>query len=334
MRRALLALAACAALAGCGEREEVVDPGAPEPDRIDLLLDFFPNADHAPIYAAEAGGHFEELGLEVKIRQPADPATPLKLLAAGKVDLAISYEPEVMRARDKGLNVVSIAALVQGPLTSLMSLPRAGIESPEQLAGKRVGTAGIDYQDAYLETILREAGVDPESVEKRNVGFELGAAMLSGRVDATLGAFWNYEGTQLEQRGEEPRVIRVEDAGVPEYDELVIVANEDALERDAALLRRFIGALARGNRDLRRDPKPALDALLDANEELRPRLQRAVIKRTLPLFSPPRGRPYGWHDPRQWRAFGRWMRDEGLVRGLTLGEESYTNDLLPGQGVE
>jgi putative hydroxymethylpyrimidine transport system substrate-binding protein len=332
MRRVLLALLLVPALAGCGERKEVVNPGAPEPDKVTLLLDFFANADHAPIYAAEAGGHFEELGLKVKIRQPTDPATPLKLLAAGKVDLAISYEPEVLRARDKGLRVVSVAALVQEPLTSLMWLPKAGITSPADLQGKRVGTAGIDYQHAYLQTILDRAGIDPESVDEKNVGFELNAALLSGRVDATLGGFWNYEGVQLEQRHENPQVVPVNEAGVPPYDELVIVANEDALERDAPVLRRFIGALARGNRDLRRDSKPALDSLLKANRELDRKLQRAVLGKTLPLFSPPRKRPYGWQEPRQWAHFAKWMRDHDLVKQPGLDHGAFDNSLLPGEG--
>ena len=330
MRRVVVLLAALA-LAGCGERKEVVDPGAPEAAKLTLLLDFFANGDHAPIYAAEAGGHFEELSLDVKIRQPTDPATPLKLLAAGKVDLAISYEPEVLRARDKGLRVVSVAALVQEPLTSLMWLPRSGIGSPADLEGKRVGTAGIDYQQAYLQSILTKAGVDPESVDVKNVGFELGAAMISGRVDATLGGFWNYEGVQLKQKKQDPVVVPVNEAGVPPYDELVIVANESALERDAPLLRRFLAALARGNRDLRSDQKPALEALLGANRELDKKLQRAVIKTTLPLFSPPRGRPYGWQDPKQWRRFAKWMRENRLVDRPDLAEGAFDNSLLPGQ---
>jgi putative hydroxymethylpyrimidine transport system substrate-binding protein len=330
--RRLLPLVLVLALAGCGERKEVVDPGAPEPTKLDLLLDFFPNADHAPIYAAQAGGHFEELGLQVKIRQPADPATPLKLLAAGKTDLAISYEPEVLRARDKGLRVVSIAALVQEPLTSLMWLPKSGIRSPADLKGKRVGTAGIDYQHAYLQTILKEAGVDPDSVDEKNVGFELAAAMISGRVDATLGAFWNYEGVQLKQRHEDPQVIPVDRAGVPPYDELVIVANEDALERDAPVLRRFVGALARGNRDLRRDSKPALEQLLRSNRELDRKLQRAVLRTTLPFFSPQRGKPYGWQDPKQWQEFARWMRENDIVKGADVAAGAFDNSLLPGQG--
>ena len=143
------------------------------------------------------------------------------------MDLAISYEPEVFRAREIGLNVVSIGALVQRPLTSIISLPKAKIRAPKDLKGKTVGTAGIDYQTAYLETILAEAGVNTDDAKVRNLGFNLTPALLTGRVDAVLGAFWNYEGTELKMRGKNPQIIRMDEAGVPTYNELVLVANED-----------------------------------------------------------------------------------------------------------
>ncbi len=133
-----------------------------------------------------------------------------------------------------------------------------------------MGTAGIDYQTAYLQTILNEAGVPPDSVTERNVGFGLTPALLTGKVDATLGAFWNYEGTELRLAGKRPQIIRIEDAGVPSYNELVLVANEDALERDGSKLRAFIGALSRGTRDLRNDPNQAIEGLLEANPDLDP----------------------------------------------------------------
>ena len=323
----LLALLA----AGCGEKEDVLEPkGSKE---LELLLDYFPNADHAGIYAAAAGGHFRDVGLDVKIRQPADPAAPIKQVAAGRVDLAISYEPEVLRARDQGLRVVSVGAVVREPLTSIISLPRARIRRPADLEGKTVGTAGIDYQEAYLRTILEEAGVDPASVKVRNVGFNLTPALLTRKVDATLGGFWNYEGTELRLRKRKPRILRVDDAGVPSYNELVLVANEDALERDSGKLRAFIGALSRGTADLRKDPEGAMDGLLEANKDLDPRLQRAVVKVTLPLFLPPRGKPFAWQDPARWEAFAAWMRQNKLLKRAPDAAAAHTNELLPGTGL-
>src|SRR3954451_5825303 len=155
----LALLLALAVLAGCGEKKETVTPSGSK--QVELLLDYFPNADHAGIYSAQAAGYFKQAGLDVKIRQPSDPAAPIKQVAAGRVDLAVSYEPEVLRARDQGLHVTSVAALVRTPLTSIISLPRAHIRRPKDLDGKRVGTAGIDYQSAYLNTIVEDAGGDP-----------------------------------------------------------------------------------------------------------------------------------------------------------------------------
>ena len=318
-------------LAGCGEKEDVLEPSGSK--QVELMLDYFPNADHAGIYAAQAAGHFEQAGLDVEIRTPPDPSAPIKQVAAGNVDLAISYEPEVFRARDIGLNVVSIAAIVQEPLTSIISLPKAKIRTPRDLKGKTVGTAGIDYQTAYLETILAEAGLDTDSVKERNVGFNLTPALLTGKVDATLGAFWNYEGTDLRLRGKRPQIIRMEDAGVPTYNELVLVANGDALERDNGKLRAFIGALSRGTRDLRENPDEAIEGLLEANPDLDPELQRAVVRVTLPLFFPPEGRPYGWQDPEQWDAFSAWMTDGDLLQQPPDPAAAHDNKLLPGAGL-
>jgi putative hydroxymethylpyrimidine transport system substrate-binding protein len=327
----LLLLLPLALLAGCGEKTENLQPSGSK--RVELMLDYFPNADHAPIYAAQAAGYFKQAGLDVKIRQPPDPSVPIKQVAAGRVDLAISYEPEVLRARDKGLHVVSVGALVQKPLTSIISLPRAHIRRPADLKGKTVGTAGIDYQSAYLQTVLGDANVQPATVKVRKVGFSLVPSLLTKKVDAILGGFWNYEGVELQLKKRKPRIIRIEKAGVPTYNELVLVANEDAVDRDKSKLRAFIGALSRGTRDLRRDPKRGIDGLLKANPDLDPKLQRASVRVTLPLFSAPKGKPYAWQDPGQWDAFGAWMKDNALLRAAPDTRRTFTNGLLPGSGL-
>jgi len=327
----LSTLACLGAVVGCGEKEERL--GSRAGSELTLMLDFFPNADHAGIYAAQAGKHFADAGLDVEIRAPSDPAAPIKQVAAGRVDLAVSYTPEVLRARDKGLSVVAVAALVREPLASIISLPSANIRSPRDLKGKTVGTAGIDYQSAYLREILLEAGVDPDTVQERNVGFGLSPALLSKRVDATLGGFWNYEGTDLRLKGRDPRIIRVDDAGVPSYDELVLVANEDALERDGQRIRAFIGALARGTEDLEKDPDRAIEGLLDANPDLDAELQRAVVKETLALFLPRRGRAFGYQEPKRWQEFAAWMRENRLITEIPDATGAFSNDLLPGAGL-
>ena len=330
----LLAVASALALAACGEREEPGETATGTTERIDLVLDFFPNADHAGIYAAIGDGAFERVGLEVTPRTPSDPSAPLKLLAAGRADLAISYEPEVLLARDRGLDVMAIGALVQEPLTSIISVGDDKVTRPSDLEGKTVGTAGIPYQEAYLDAILDEAGVDPQSVRRIDVGFNLTQSMLSGRVDATLGSFWNYEGTELERRDRNPSIIRVEDAGVPTYDELVVVAREGDVRERGPLLRRFMQALARGHEALRRDADTGLDPLLEANPDLDRGLQRAVVRKTLPAFFPSQaGRPFGFQDPREWDAYAKWMNRNGLLERTTGAARAFTNEFLPGEGV-
>jgi len=224
----LLALVA----AGCGEKAE---PAANAPQRMEpftVMLDYVPNADHAGLYAALAAGLYAKNGLDVKLVPPPDPSAPLRLLRAGKADLAISYEPELLLARDRGQKLVAVGALVQKPLTSVVSIGHRAISDPKQLAGKTVGTAGIPYQSAYLKAILGRAGVPASQVKEVNVGFNLVPAMLSRKVDATLGAYWNYEAIQLAQQRKRPKVIRMEKAGVPTYDELVVVARESDLNAE------------------------------------------------------------------------------------------------------
>jgi putative hydroxymethylpyrimidine transport system substrate-binding protein len=323
------ALALALVAAGCGEREERTSPSSTQ--ELDVMLDFFPNADHAPLYAAQARGRFRDVGLDVKVRTPSDPAAPIRLVAAGRMDLAISYEPEVMRARDKGQKVVAVGALVQRPLTSIISLPAAKIAKPADLRGKEVGTAGIDYQGAFLQAILENAGVDPASVKERNVGFDLQPALLTKKVDATLGGFFNYEGVELRLKKRDPRVIPVDRAGVPAYDELVFVTSEDTMKEKGDAIRGFLGALARAVQDLRRDPEAGIRPLLAANRDLDPKLQRAALKETLPLYAPPPNRPFGWQEPREWDAFGAFMRKAGLIEGDADG--AFSNDLLPGSGL-
>jgi putative hydroxymethylpyrimidine transport system substrate-binding protein len=326
-------------LAGCGEKSEP-DPragaggGATQPLR--LMLDYFPNADHAGIYAAQASGAYERAGLDVTITPPPDPSAPLKLLLAGKTDIAISYEPELLLARDKGAQLVAVGALVQKPLTSLMSVGKANIRTPQDLRGKRVGTAGIPYQSAYLKTILETAGVDPGSVKETNVGFNLVPAMLSGKVDATLGAFWNYEGTDLQRRGRDPVIQRMEKLGVPTYDELVFVARRRDLDEEfGAKLRRFLQATARGHEALKADPATGVDGLLAADKGLDRGLQEAVVKATLPVFFPADPeRPFGYQDAREWQRYADWMLDEGLIKRRQTAEQVMTNEFLPGEGLD
>jgi putative hydroxymethylpyrimidine transport system substrate-binding protein len=327
-------LALIGAAAGCGEKSESVD-ASPPTHTVDLVLDWFPNPDHVAIYEAEAQGYFKQVGLDVREHVPSDPASPIKQVAAGRADVAISYEPEVLLAREQDLPVVSVAALVQRPLTSLIATRKSGVRSVRDLRGKRVGTAGIPYQSAYLKTILKRAHVPESSVKETNVGANLLPTMLSGKVDATLGGFWNVEGVELRQRHQDPMVTPVDKLGVPAYDELVFVANKDKLGDERDDLRLFLSAVARGAKEAKKDPAGAAKALLDANKDLKEKSTRTSVRLTIPtLFPAKSNQPWGYQDPVAWRNYGGWMVDNGVLKGLPDIKTALTNDLLPGQGLK
>ena len=266
----------------------------------------------------------------MKIEAPPDPSAPLKLLRAGRADVAISYEPELMLARDAGAtDLVSVGALVQAPLTTLMALGSTKIASPGDLAGKRVGTSGIPYQSAYLKTILSKARVDPATVKETNVGFNLVPAMLTKKVDATLGAFWNYEGVDLQQRGKKPTILRMERLGVPTYDELVLVANKTRLRRDAAYrseVKRFVGAFLAGTADARRHPVRAI-AILQKVTASDPRFLARATPATLRRLTGPKG--IGCISVDAWQRFGDWMRAQRLLKKPIPAAAVVDVSLLP-----
>jgi putative hydroxymethylpyrimidine transport system substrate-binding protein len=334
------AAALCAlALTACGTAQNVTTAPS-QTKRFTVMLDWFPNADHAPLYTAIAHGDFRAVGLDVQPVVPSESDEPLQLLAAGRVDMAISYEPQLLLARDEGLKVVSIGALVQRPLTSIIAPGSEHISSVADLAGRRVGTAGIPYQAVELRTALQSAGVNPSKVQEVNVGFNLVPAMLSHRVAATLGGFWNYEAIQLQLLHKHPTVIPINEAGVPNYDELVVVVREDEAHTDGVDLRAFMQALTRGERQVRADPAAAAKLIVAANPSLEEKLQVESIEQTLPAAQPAdpdpaHPRPYGYQDPDQWAAFGAWMYSRGLLKSNpnATGLPPFTNEFLPGEGI-
>ncbi len=333
---AIAALVAVLTLAACGEKSET---GSTKSQPFSLTLDFYPNPDHAGIYMAQKLGYFREAGLDVSIHTPSDPAAPIKEVAAGQTDLAISYEPEVLLAHEEGLEVVSVAALVNRPLTSMIWLKKSKVGGIAGLRGKTIATAGIPYQDAYLKTILARANLSPSAVKAVNVGYGLLPAIVGGRAQAMLGGFRNVEGVDLRLRGMHPVVTPVDQLGVPTYNELVLVAQRKHLEEDPESIRLFIAALARGTAAAVKSPNATTKALLEANPDLKPGLTRPEVAATLPLLGAPqrpasssesKERPYGFMNPVDWSRFIAWMRDNGLISSLLSTSEVLSNAYLPG----
>lgn len=328
------AVLACFGLAACGEKHDTltVSPGSAQ--NVTLMLDWLPNPDHVGLYQAIADGSFAQTGLNVHVEVPSNPATPLQLLDAGKVDFAISYEPELLLARNQNEPLVSVAAIVQRPLTSIVSLGSKHVTRVSQLRATRIGDAGLAYQHAYLATILDHAGIPSSAVKEINVGEDLLPAMLSGRVDATLGAYWNVEAIALAQMRKRPNVISMEQVGIPTYDELVVAVRGGMLMAHPDVVRRFVQTLGRGYEAARRDPASAVDNLVRLNPGLDPKLALASVRATLPSFFPSNpAQPWGYQDPLQWNLYGQWMLNHRLLSNPNAPVDASTNEVLAGQGI-
>ena len=326
---ALLALLICFAFAACGEKSE---DERPEREGFSLILDFYPNPDHMGIFVAESRGYFRDAGLDIDIQTPSDPAAPIKQVAAGRADLAISYEPELLLAREQGLDVKAVAALVNRPLTSLIWTRKSGIKRLGDLRGKTIATAGIPYQDAFLETILARVKLTPADVKTVNVGLNLLPAVLGGRAQVMLGGFSNVEGVDLRLRGAGPTVTPVDELGVPPYDELIFVANASRIEDDPEAIRLFLAAVARGTAAAVARPNEATDAVLEQGAGADKQQTAAQVEATIPALSQASAdRPYGDMDEAQWSEFIGWMRDNGLIESLPTPAQVLTEELLPGE---
>ena len=308
MRRPFLLLLLVIA-AGCGTAGASTAPGGTR--EVSLQLDWYPNPDHVGLYTAIDRGFFAHQGLSVTPHQPTDVSDPIKYVAAGRTDVGISYEPELFFAQQQHAPVVAVATIVPRALNSIIARGDEGITTPADLRGKAIGVDGSDSTNAYLDTVLRHAGLDPEhDVHRVTVGFNLVPALLAHKVDAVIGVYRNIEGAQLAARGARPVVFPVDRYGVPEYDELVVVANSDRLRDDAAYrttVRRFVDGLAAGTAYATTHPAAALAVMQrHASRDYRDALALSV-RETLPLLA------VRAPDPAAWTRFGRWMQSQGLL---------------------
>ncbi len=276
-------------------------------DELTVILDWFVNPDHAPLFVAQQRGYFRERGLEVKFIAPADPNDPPKLVAAGKADLAISYQPQLHVQVDRGLPLIRIATLVATPLNCLVVLRDGPVSEIGNLKGRKVGFSVGGFEDALLARMLARHGLELGDVELVNVNFSLSPALISGQVDAVIGAFRNFELNQMDIVGKPGRAFYVEEEGVPAYDELIVVAHRDRITEGR--LRAFVDALEAGVQYLTNHPEHSWTLFLEANPGLDDELNRRAWRDTLPRFAL---RP-GALDSNRYARFSEFLQQMGLI---------------------
>jgi len=296
--------------------------------KLTLTLDWTPNPDHVGFYYAQDSGLFARAGLAVTIRAPSDPTAPLKLVGVGESDLAVSYEQELFFAATKKLPVVAVVAVVPQPLNSFMAI-EPQIHTLRDLAGRTIGITGVPSDSATLDSALASVGLTRKDVKVVTVGYNLLPSLLAHRVDAVLGVYRNVEGIQLQLRGLHPTIIPVNRAGVPTYDELVLVANKTRLHADPkyrADVKRFVGAFLAGTAQARRNPARSLWILRRVTASEGTFLARATPA-TLRLLSGPHG--IGCIRLGDWQRFGAWMHAKSLLTKPIAAASVIDTSFLP-----
>ena len=270
----------------------------------------FVNPDHATLLIAQEKGYFAEAGLEVELIAPSDPNDPPKLVAAGKADLAISYQPQLHVQVDQGLPLRRIATLVSTPLNCLVVLADGPIKSIADLKGRKIGFSVGGFEDALLSAMLKKVGLSLNQVTLINVNFSLSPSLISGQVDAVIGAFRNFELNQMEIVNRPGRAFYVEEEGVPAYDELILVAHKSRLDDDR--LRRFVGALEKSAQFVVNHQREGWLLFIKGRKNLDDELNRRAFRDTLPRFAL---RPAAL-DQGRYSRMAQFLKEQGLIKNV------------------
>lgn len=279
-------------------------------EKMTLLLDWFVNPDHAPIIVAREKGFFADQGLEVEVIAPADPSDPPKLVAAGKAELAISYQPQIHLQVAEGLPLIRVGTLVSTPLNCLLVLKDGPIKKISDLKGKKVGFSVAGVEEALLTAILGKHGLKMSDIELVNVNWSLSPSLMSRQVDAVLGAYRNFELNQMEIEKVPGRCFYVEEEGVPTYDELIYIANTKLM--DKGKIRRFLRATELATQYIVNRPEESWKVFSGTSRELRDKLNQMAWSDTLPRLTL---RPEALDEGRYAR-FEKFLSDAKLVEGI------------------
>lgn len=322
-------------ISGCGgsntnnlSNKQTAAPTEEQPlQKLSIMLDWYPNAVHSFLYAAQENGYFSKQGLEVDIQMPADTNDALKLVAAGKIDLALSYQPQILMARGENIPVKSIAAIVRHPLNHLMVPQDGAIKSPKDLAGKKVGYSSIPLYEAMMRTMIKHDGGDADSVNMIDVGFGFIPAISTKNVDAIIGGFINHEQLLLAKEGYPMTALSPTDYGVPDYYELVLVASDQGVKDKKALYKKFIQAITEGQQYVQQNKEQALTILFEHEDQTSP-LDKEIETKSLDILLPlmdAGDQPFGYQDAASWEKVREWLVSNELLSSEIKAEDAFVN---------
>ncbi len=252
----------------------------------------------------------------------------MQLVGAGRDEFGISYQPDLLLARSEGIPVVSVMSIVQHPLNSIMTLGESGLVRPGMLAGKKVGYPGIPLNEGLLATMLETDGLSIDDVSLVDVGFDLVPALLSRTVDAVVGAYWTHESILMELEGHTVNIMRMEDWGVPDFYELILVTSEANLAERSDLVKKFVDALRKGFEFAEANPQQSITTLIEANPEtINEPLERKGVDLLKPLWTNGIS-TFGWQDAERWEHFSDWMKQRSLIDDDLVSSFAFTNKFV------
>ena len=295
-----------------------------EMEKVTLLLDWFPNVDHAPLYVAKENNIFAKHGLEVELLWGGDPDAPLKLVAAGEYPFAVSYQQSVTiaRASEEVLPVKSIGLLVEHPLNTISFLKKSGIKTPADFKGKKIGYTVAPLDVLLFNAIAANAGLSEDDYELINVGTNILAPLLSGQIDAVIGPFRNYEINMLKLEGAEAGYLALEKHGIPDYYELVIITNDAYLEKHPKTAKKLMTAIQEAIQFTKEKPDDALQLFFKANPDARKDLEELAFRDTLDVFATTQVQ-----SEEKWDAFAKFAYEKGLVSKTVKATDCFINIL-------
>jgi putative hydroxymethylpyrimidine transport system substrate-binding protein len=295
--------------------------------KVTVMLDWYPNAVHSFLYVAQEKGYFKKEGLDVQIQMPADSNDPLKLAAANKIDVALSYQPQVLMSRAENIPVQSFGAIVRHPLNALMVPKNGPVKSPKDLEGKTVGEAGLSTDDAIVDTMVKADGGDPSKVKKVNVNMDLMAAIATKQTDSIIGGYINHEELLLDKQGHPVTAFDPTKYGVPDYYELVFVAGEKALKQNKDMYKKFMTAAREGQKYVQEHPKEGLAILLkheNQSYKLDPSVETKSLQILLPLMDA-KNKPFGYEDLSSWTKVEKWLYDTKSIKQKVNPADCFVN---------
>ncbi|MBN9608174.1 MAG: hypothetical protein BGO26_05475 [Actinobacteria bacterium 69-20] len=343
----IAAVAAVALVAGCGsgnssagssgqQTSGTQTSSAETPQKLEpftVLLDWFPNPDHISLYTAQHEGYYKDAGLDVTLQSPSNSTDALKMVSLGQVDLAISYEPQIINANALGLDLVAVGALIPNPLTSIILSGKQGFSTLKDLEGRKLGSTGDPVTNGVFNAMLTKAGVDVKKVSVISLDQGLVPAIVAGQVAGVSGVYANIEGVQLRDEGIKPVIFSAKDAGVGQSDELIMIAQKSKLASDAGYkdrVKKFLDALAKGDAKSQENPELAVTSITPVAKGYDAAQLVEMVDATIPFLKNPDG-GFGVISKDRWQQFADWMLGEKLLEKKVDVSNVLDMSLLPGK---